>query len=188
MRRRVSRDAKCRDISVNWRSVCEFAGFQIVWLATAIGAAQGSSIPGAVAAAVFVVLQLLAGGRRRLVVSAAAAAAIGTVLESGLALTGLVTYATPWPGPSLAPLWIMTLWLAYGTTVATTAKLLGGRSNWKVPVFGAFFGPLAYIAGAKVGALTLSDPLVWTCAVLSVAWAIVVTALVTVDGFMERRG
>ncbi len=173
---------------MRWRGVAEFVGFQVVWLISAIGATQGSNLPGAVAALLFLLLQLVTDGSRRMIATAAVAALVGGVLESLFALTGLVIYGAPWPGPGAAPLWITTLWLAYGTTVATMATLLGARRQWKAAALGALLGPLAYAAGAKIGALTLSEPLTWTCAALSLAWAVALPLLVVIDSYMEKRG
>jgi hypothetical protein len=168
--------------------IAEFVGFQIVWLVSAIGAAQASSKPGAVAAAIFVALQVLANGGRFMAASAVVAAVVGSILESLLAFTGLVTYAAPWPGPGVAPLWIMTLWLAYGTTIASMSRLLGAKPQWKAAALGALFGPLAYVGGAKLGALNLSEPLVWTWVALSLAWASALPLLVAVHSRMETGG
>lgn len=169
------------------RAIFELAGFQIVWLASALGAAQGSSVPGVITALVFVALQLVIERSARMLLSGGIAAIVGVGLETLLARSGLVAYAAPWPGPGIAPLWIMTLWLAYGTTMASTVRLLGARPFLKATALGAVFGPLAYMAGARIGALSLSDPLLWTCAVLALAWAIVLPILVAIDGYLAQR-
>ena len=169
------------------RAILELAGFQIVWLASALGAAQGSSAPGVITALVFVALQLVAERSARMLLSGGIAAIAGAGLETLLARSGLVSYAAPWPGPGIAPLWIITLWLAYGTTMASTVRLLGARPFLNATALGAVFGPLAYIAGARIGALSLSDPLLWTCAVLALAWGILLPMLVAIDRYLAQR-
>jgi len=164
---------------VNRRQVAELAGFQIVWLGCALGAAYGSSAPGIIAAGMFVSAQLWLQGSRRAVIGPALASGVaGLVAETAANAAGLLSYSAHWPYDGLAPAWMVALWLAFGSTIPTTAALLGKRPIIKAAVLGALFGPLAYAAGARLGALQMTEPVWIPAAAIACTWALVFPALV----------
>lgn len=160
------------------RDVAEWVGFQLVWLACALGAAQGDSRPGMVAALVYVTLALAARGwPRSLLILVAASAAAGVVAETALVAVGLLRHTATWPLAGLAPAWIVALWLAFGVTIDSLARILGGRSILVQATVGFVFGPLAYWAGARLGALNLGTPDAMALAATGLVWALALPAL-----------
>ena len=135
---------------MRWRPIAEWVGFQLVWLACALGAAQERNAPGVIAAAFFIGA-ILAMKRWSLSesVTILASGAVGVVAESVLVSTELVRFAAPWPSPQLAPAWIVALWLAFGATLSTIASLLGHYLVIKASVIGFVAGPIAYWAGER---------------------------------------
>ncbi len=161
-----------------WRTIAEWLGFQLVWLACALGAAGGSGIPGTVAALVFAAVVVGSSGvRRGDVVAVAASGIAGLVLESVLAATGVVRFAAPWPFETIAPAWMVALWIAFGATLATFAKALGPRLVTAAGI-GAIAGPLAYLAGHRLGALQLAEPLPRSLLIVALIWAVVLPGLI----------
>ncbi len=103
-----------------------------------------------------------------------AAAAIGVALDSSLTLTGWISYGSELP--PVAPPWIIAIWVAFATTLNVSMRWLRGRYFLSV-VLGAALGPLAYLGGARLGALTFFQELPALVA-LGVGWAVVLPFLV----------
>lgn len=170
-----------------WRPVAEWVGFQLVWLACALGAAEGRTTPGVVAAAVFVGAVLAAKKWAPAeCLTILASGIMGLVAESALLSTGLVRFAAPWPHAQLAPAWMVTLWLSFGATLTTFATLLGHRFIAKAAVIGFVAGPLAYWAGARLGAIEIAGSWGPTYLAISVMWAVALPSLLMLRARIER--
>jgi Protein of unknown function (DUF2878) len=164
------------------RSIVPWLAFQVVWLVCAIGAASGSGAPGIAAALVFAAAIITWSQqplRDALVVAASGIA--GFLIESGLVIAGLVRFATPWPIETLAPAWIITLWMAFGVTLPSITGMLGAHRLKMAAALGAVAGPLAYLAGARLGALHLVGSAPYSILVLSLVWAAVMVGLVALQ-------
>lgn len=165
------------------RAILDFAMFELVWLACAIGAGRGWSWPGIVIAMLAVAVRLApATNRRGAVLTILASGALGSLAESLLVGSGLVRYAAPWPTVTLAPAWIIALWLAFGTTLDAMRTLLGAHSQAKAALLGAVLGPLSYLAGEQLGALALPQPAWPSYLVVGLIWALALPALLAVQG------
>lgn len=173
-----NRGASIEGFGMGWRAIAEWIGFQAVWLACALGAAQGRNGPGIVAAAVFLAAVLAGrGSGKRDVGAILASGAVGTLGEGLIGLSGLVTYAATLPGAGPLPPWIIALWLAFGATLPALDAVVGKPLSLRAALLGAVAGPLAYLAGARLGALHFLDP-VWP-ALLALAglWALALPLL-----------
>ena len=156
---------------MSWRTLFDLAGFQLVWWSCALGASYGRSTPGILAAAAFVAIQTTIRWQSiELYRTILIAGVFGLAAESLLAACGLVQYAAAWPSHHLVPAWIVALWLAFGTTVETMHRLLGSRPFLTALLLGAIGGPLAYLAGASVGALSLPTPSGPSLLVIAAIW------------------
>lgn len=161
------------------RDIVELVAFQAVWLTCALGAASGSGAPGVAAAALFVAAQIILRGPRSAVAAMTLVGGVaGLAMETLLLTADVVGYAAHWPDARLAPAWIVGLWLAFGSTLSTTARLLGTDKWAFLATLGAIFGPLAYLAGARLGALHLSDPEWLSLAAIAFCWGVMLPALV----------
>ena len=166
---------------MNWRTLVDLAGFQVVWCACALGAGYGTSTLGILAAASFVAIQITIRWRSiALYRNILIAGLIGLAAESLLAASGLVHYASAWPSQHLAPAWIVALWLAFGATVETMHRLLGSRPFSTAVLIGAIGGPLAYLAGAGVGALSLPTTSGPSLLVIAAIWGLALPSLLAV--------
>ena len=167
---------------MNWRSIGEWLGFQLVWFTSALGAAHGRAAPGVLAAAAFIasVLVLNRTAVKPAGIAIIASGLVGFVAESALASGGLVRFAAPWPNSLLAPAWIVALWLAFGATLPTIASWFGSRLVSKAFVAGAIAGPLAYWAGERLGALEIAGAPALTYLAISLIWAIALPALLKI--------
>ncbi len=146
-----------------------FLFYQVAWLACVIGAAKGLPLIGVVVALSVVAQHLAlspnAGRELKLVLLTGL---LGGAWETWLVTQGWVRYAgaeLSW----LPPLWIIALWLAFATTFNVSLRWLQPRPLLAA-LLGLAGGPLAWYAGARLGALELPDPLLALTA-LGAGWA-----------------
>lgn len=113
--------------------------------------------------------------------------ACGLVLDTFWQQAGILVYASPWPVPGLAPLWILLLWLALGLTVHHSLVVFRRRPALFFALASAG-SPLSYFAASRIGAVE------WTAApwlvVLLVGplWALMVALLFRLAGQSGGRG
>ena len=105
----------------------------------------------------------------------ALAATIGLLFDSLLVSSGWITYPAGQWHPMLAPYWIVTMWIAFATTLNVSLGWLRGHSALAF-FFGALGGPLSFLAGAKLGAATfINQPA--ALATLAIGWAVMMPFL-----------
>jgi hypothetical protein len=133
--------------------IINFINFQLGWFACALGAAAGW--PWAGVAVVFAIvawhLSRVIEPRRELTLILAAAG-IGALWDSTLAALDWIQYPNGILIDGTAPVWMIALWMLFATTLNVSLAWLKPRLLLAV-AFGAVGGPLAYLGGAKLGAL-----------------------------------
>src|SRR5690348_6620275 len=129
-----------------------FIVYQVAWFAVLICAGRGIAWAGATAAFIAVAAHapLWRSRTERQLVMACLLA--GLLVDSTLAITGQVRYAG-WDLP-VAPYWMLSLWAAFATTLHHSMRWLMRRPA-VAALGGAIGGPLAYLAGERLGALQL---------------------------------
>ena len=102
---------------------------------------------------------------------------IGIALDSLLAVGGLVTYEGS-PLVGLSPLWLVAIWAGFGATLRHSQALFV-RTRSHAILTGVLGGPLAYMGGTKLGALSVHGlsgyvgvGLLWLLAMLALERAI----------------
>jgi hypothetical protein len=78
---------------------------------------------------------------------------LGVVLDNLLAAGGLVTYEGSLL-VGLSPLWLVAIWAGFGATLRHSQSLFV-RTRLHATLTGALGGPLAYMGGTKLGALSV---------------------------------
>jgi len=170
------------------KSLLGVLGFQVVWLVCAYGAANGSSSAGIAAAIIYVAIHLWSRGFAASdCVVILVSAALGLVCESTLIRSGFIKYATGEFASGFAPAWTVALWAAFGCTIGNLSSLLGQRSRFAGPALGAICGPLAYMAGARIGALAIDESSGVRVLATSMIWAVVLPVLVAVHRSLSSR-
>ena len=153
-----------------------FLFFQIAWFACVLGAANNLPWIGPLVVGLIVIYHLgrvaAAGPELQLIGSAAV---IGAVFDSLLAASGWVSYPSGQWHTALAPYWIVAMWIGFATTLNVSLGWLKGR-YWLATLFGAVGGPLAYLAGAKLGGITLVSSEAALIA-LALGWATIMPLL-----------
>lgn len=146
--------------------------FQLGWFACVLGAANGYAREGAIAAALIVALHIARAPRpKHEAMLALAAALLGLVFESALVWAG-------WVRVEEGIYWLVALWALFATTLNESLRMLQTRP-WIAALFGAVGGPLAYYAGARMGALDFVQPAAMLAA-LAVGWAAATPLLLSV--------
>ena len=162
--------------------IANFVLFQAGWLACVLGAAHGYVREGALAAAAVVAWHVWRSPRpAREAVLAAGAALLGFAFETALVQAGWVRFQAGVVLEGAAPYWMVALWALFATTLNESLRWLQTRL-WAAALFGGIGGPLAYYAGARLGALELVQPSALLAA-LALAWALATPLLL----FAARR-
>jgi hypothetical protein len=172
------------------RVLTNLAATELGWFACVAGAANGMPWIGPAVVLVVVALHLhlanRAGPEIRLLVSATL---IGLVADSLLVVTGLVSYPSGNWIEGLAPYWILAMWALFATALNVSLKWLRNRTVLAAAL-GAVGGPLAYLAGEKMGAITFHHSLA-AIAALAVIWSVCMPLLVVLaqrmDGVSKPR-
>jgi hypothetical protein len=131
------------------------AAYQVAWFACVLGAANQLPWIGTSVAIAVVALHLVFTAQRCFELQVViAAAVIGFILDSALASSGLVSFTSGVWINGLTPHWMLGLWITFATTLSVSMRWLVTRPVLAI-AFGAVGGPIAYVAGTKLGAMTL---------------------------------
>ena len=161
-----------------------FMLFQVSWFACVLGAANGMPWLGPLVVATVVAYHLLRVPEPRAELTLLVlVAAIGLAFDSMLVAAGWLSYQTGQWHPSLAPYWIATMWIAFATTFNVSMHWLKGRGVLAF-LFGAVGGPLAYLAGAGLGAVVIADTVAAMIA-LAVGWGVLMPMLMTLATHLD---
>ena len=148
-----------------------FIIFQLGWFSCVLMAARGSPETGIIVALLLVGVQLyLADNRRSLLFLLIIITLIGSAWDSLLTSLNILVFNTGMIVHFLAPGWIITMWLIFATTLNVSFRWLFGR-YWLAMLLGALCGPMAYQAGAALGAVFIPDNLLANL-VMASGWAL----------------
>ena len=148
-----------------------FAMFYLGWFACVGGAARGQVWLGpAVVAGLLLVHILLAANRGQEARVILLAGLLGFVSDTVQASVGLYAFTNTNVAPWLCPPLMVALWMIFATTLNGSMGWLAGRFGLGAAL-GAVFGPLSYLAGARLGAIELHANTPLALAAIAAAWA-----------------
>lgn len=149
--------------------VANFMLFQLGWLVSVVGAARGYPAAGAVYAAAWAALHhcYIRRGRLHELLLVLAAAGLGFVVDSLLVLGGVIAFPAHASLGSPSTVWMVSLWVMFAMTLRHSLGWLRSR-YLPAALLGAVFGPLAYWAGSRIGAIQIVDG---ALPAIAVAWA-----------------
>jgi hypothetical protein len=154
-----------------------FAMFYLGWFACVGGAAGGRVWLGpAVVAGLLLVHLALTSNRGQEASLILLAGLMGFAGDTVQASIGLYAFTDTSIAPWLCPPWMVALWMLFATTLNSSMRWLAGRYGLG-SVLGAVFGPLSYVAGARLGAIDLYANTPLTLAAIAIAWAGVMPTL-----------
>ncbi len=162
-------------------------GFNLAWLATVLGAAEGLPWAGPAALLVFAAFQLPASSRPRYDVTAILVfVTAGLVVDSFWSVTGLVQYASAWPSDILAPVWLVALWGSFSLTLGHSLAWIRRRPV-AAAVLGGIGGGFSYWVGAGLGAVQPNISAELYGVLVGLSWAVVFPALISLTARAARR-
>lgn len=149
--------------------VANFVLFQLGWLVGVVGAAHGYPLAGVVYAAAWASLHHWYIRKHRLheLLLVLASAGLGFLVDSLLVLGGVIAFPAHASLGSPSTVWMVSLWVMFAMTLRHSLGWLRRRYLAAV-LLGALFGPLAYWAGSRIGAIHLDDGAV---PAIAAAWA-----------------
>lgn len=169
------------------RLIANLVGFQAGWFACVLGAAAGMPWLGPLVAAPILLWHLRTAARPAAEAGFLALAAIlGFALDSALVQAGRLRFEVGLFGADLAPYWMVTLWVLFASTMNVSLRWLKTRLL-VAAALGAVGGPLAYWAGARLGAAQLLEPLWLSLGAVGLGYAtatpLLILAARRLDGF-----
>lgn len=163
-----------------------YAAYQAGWIAAVGGAAVGWPGTGAAIAGVLTLGHLgLTTERRREATLVAIAIATGLVVERQLIAAGTYRLFGGGPVGVWPPLWLIALWAQFATTWRYSLAGVFARP-WAAALLGGAGGPIAFLAGERLGAVVLWAPVLPGLVRLAVAWAVALVWLAVVTRVVGR--
>ena len=157
--------------------------YQIGWFACVLGGASHRPWTGFLIAMILIGLHLALTAQRsvevRLVVLATG---VGVVVEVIQIAAGTYRFTSGTVNDALPPPWLLAMWAQFATTFRFSLRSVVARPVI-AGLFGAAGGPIAFLAGERLGAVTLLPPLAPSLLRLSISWAI---ALVVFSAIVRR--
>ena len=102
-------------------------------------------------------------------------AAIGITIDSVLTVFGIFDFGNT---TFLIPLWLITLWIVFSTTLTQSLKFIG--NNWLITVAsGAVVLPFNYAVGERLGAVTFAENYFLTIFIIGITWSVCLPLLFT---------
>lgn len=162
--------------------------FQAAWPACVFGAAHGVMWPALVLVGGMAAVQLQPGRRHAGDLRTVGRfVACGVVLDTVWQQAGILVYASPWPVPGVAPLWILLLWLALGLTVHHSLAIFRRRPALFF-VLASVGSPLSYFAASRIGAVEWAAAPWLVVLLVGPVWAFIVALLFRGAGQGQCRG
>jgi len=152
--------------------------FQSAWFITILAAANGLPYVGPLFTLIWIGFHLLliSGHRKSECILFISAAFTGYTLEFMLVMSKMIVYPSQTMLGILVPIWMITLWINLAATLHYSLSWLKNRYLASA-VLAAVAAPLAYGAGARLGAIQLSGTpaliliaLAWSLAMPFLFW------------------
>jgi hypothetical protein len=156
--------------------VANVALVQAGWFACVLGAAHGMPWIAAIAAALIVAWHALRAERpARELALVGFAVALGTAFDTVLLQSRVVHFAAGALVDGIAPYWMVALWAIFATTLNVSLRWLRAHPALG-SLLGGIGGPLAYYAGARLGALRFAAAGA-ALAAIAIGWAVLTPVL-----------
>lgn len=163
------------------RNLLNFAVFQVAWFACVLGGAIDRALLGLLVVAAAVGLHLAISSRPlREAVLVLVVGSIGLLWDSLIVSQGLMSYPSGSFAPGVAPSWIVAMWVLFATTLNASLGWLKGRPLL-AGLMGGIGGPLAYLAGHRLGGVEMTDPAL-ALAAQGLGWSLLMPLLTLVAG------
>ena len=168
------------------RIVVNVIAYQCAWFACVLSAAAQRPLIGVIVVVIIVLWHLWSAREpRRELRLVTIAALCGAAFETLLVASGWVHMEPTVLLGRITPLWMVALWAAFATTLNVSLRALRPHYLWSA-LLAAAGAPLAYFAGARLGALQWVNE-VPALLVIALGWALLTPLLMKsaqrFDGF-----
>ncbi len=153
--------------------IFNFLGLQATWAACAYGATHSIPTLGVIVGVTYIALHMmLTKTRRQDLLIILGVSLIGISIDYINTFLGIILFSEENITSLLIPFWLMTLWIVFSLMLPHSLNWLG--KNMKLAfLLGGLGGSSSYWLGHKLGALTLSEPLLQSIVILFIEWAII---------------
>ncbi|MCX7717223.1 MAG: DUF2878 domain-containing protein [Candidatus Sumerlaeaceae bacterium] len=160
------------------RATLNFLLYQAGWWACVLGAAQGQLLwgPAVTALALAAHFAWVSERRGREAIFVAAAGVAGAAVELFFMASGVYRLTAAASGLWWTGLWALSLWAMFAAAYDGMLRWLHGRYGLAA-VLGAVGGPLAFLAGQALGAITLNSQWLYGLLPLGATWAVLAPLL-----------
>ena len=167
-----------------YNPIINFILFQIGWFACVLGGAYDYALIGSLIALMIIGYHLYFANAWHLeLLLVITAMILGFAWDSFLVQQKWIAYQHGQLSSGTAPFWIVVMWGLFTTTLNVSLKWLKNKLVYAI-LFGAIGGPLAYYAGANLGALHLIDSSTALIA-LALGWAIFTPLLLHLTNYLN---
>lgn len=165
-------------INSSLKKIFNALGFQGAWWLCVFGVLWGFPYLGPIAMLIFLVSHMLLMGKGNSeFIFLILIAMVGTVVDSLKASSGFISYMGGYGSVKIiAPLWITAMWAGFAATINHSLYWIHNR-YYLAFIIGAVFGPLAYMVGVKLQALSFNYSVFTSAIVLAAVWGISVPTM-----------
>jgi len=165
--------------------IINFILFQAAWFICVLGASYNQTYLALTLSIIILLIHFSLIKKRMLDVKLIIIAGlIGLLFDGALLNFDLIIYNDPGLPYPFTPIWIVMLWMTFAMTLNHSLAWLSQKYYLSI-LFGAIGGPLAYIAGEKLGAITLLSTN--SIITLSVGWALITPILLIIANKLNKN-
>lgn len=165
--------------------IINFVLFQAAWFVCVLGASYNHTYLAFTLSLIILLLHFAIIKNRMLELKLIIIAGlIGLLFDGALLNFDLIIYNDPGLPYPFTPIWIVMLWMIFAMTLNHSLAWLSQKIYISI-LFGAMGGPLAYIAGEKLGAITLLSTN--SIITLSIGWALITPILLTIANKLNKN-
>lgn len=166
------------------KTIINFIGFQIGWFACVLGGAYGMPLLGPLLAIPIMAWHFSQAHDWPKELSLIIIIALtGSLFDQFLLWLGWIQYPASSLPSWLLPVWMTTLWVMFSSTLNVSLRWMRGRYVIGF-IFGMIGGPVAYLAGQKLGAMALISQ-TNVLIVLAVGWSLMMPAMLWLSSIFD---
>ena len=165
--------------------IINFVLFQAAWFVCVLGASYNQTYLALALSIIILLIHFSLIKKRMLDLKLIIIAGLIGLLFDGVLLNfDLIIYNDPGLPYPYTPIWIVMLWMIFAMTLNHSLAWLSQKYYLAI-LFGAIGGPLAYIAGEKLGAITLLSTN--SIITLSIGWALITPVLLVIANKLNKN-
>ena len=150
-----------------------FIGLQVTWAACAYGAINDMEYIGVIVGFLYILLHFIfTKSRVEDITILLTVGSLGIAVDSMNTYYEILSFSGASNTPFLLPFWLIVLWGVFSLMIPHSLYWLS-RHKVAAVIGGAVGGSFSYWLGHKLGAISLSDPLLSSVAVYFVQWGLI---------------